>query len=162
MRKRELRLCSVGEMRQKKTNSLKNRTAALSLTIVFPFAAFLMAQNDRFDGRPAVVLGNDKIELTILTVGATLANLTLRADSEKLSPFWNTDRALGRAPSGNGALGHFLCLDGFGDPSNEEKAAGWPAMEKRASFPSTPSSRGKKAGFLSLNLLYDYRSPRNP
>ena len=93
-------------------------------------AVLLVAQTADFDGRPAVVLRNDKIELTILTRGATLANLILRDDAEKLSPYWNSDRALkpgGPPPSPlAGAIGHFLCLDGFGAPSDEEAAAGIP------------------------------------
>ncbi len=93
-------------------------------------ASLLLAQSVSFDGRPAMVLGNDKLELTVLTLGGTLANLTLRDDTEKLSPYWNTDRA--QNPNGppptrpGGSIGHFLCLDGFGTPSDEEKAAGWP------------------------------------
>ncbi len=98
-----------------------------ALTTAIALAGLLLAQSVSFDGRPAAVLQNDKIELTVLTQGGTLANLTLRKDAEKLSPFWNTDRAQGRAPvRATGALGHFLCLDGFGTPSDEEKAAGWP------------------------------------
>jgi len=48
--------------------------------------SLLIAQTVDFDGRPALILRNDKIELTILTRGATLANLVLRDDAEKLSP----------------------------------------------------------------------------
>ena len=93
-------------------------------------AGALIAQTADFDGRPAVILQNDKLELTVLTRGATLANLILRDDAEKLSPYWNADRALnpnGPPPSPlAGSIGHFLCLDGFGAPSDEEAAAGIP------------------------------------
>jgi len=106
----------------------------------WPFVVLLVAggliaqtvviQTTDFDGRPAVVLRNDRIELTVLTRGATLANLILRDDAEKLSPYWNTDRALkpnGPLPSPRASsVGHFLCLDGFGAPSEEEAAAGIP------------------------------------
>jgi hypothetical protein len=96
----------------------------------FAVAVLLLAQTADFDGRPSVTLQNDKLELTILTRGATLANLVLRDDAEKLSPYWNTDRALkpnGPPPSPlAGSIGHFLCLDGFGAPSDEEAAAGIP------------------------------------
>ena len=114
--------------------SFLRRALPFVLLAVFSFAVLLVAQTD-FDGRPAVVLRNDKIELTILTRGATLANLILRDDAEKLSPYWNTDRALnppGLNPHGPppsplaGAIGHFLCLDGFGAPSVEEASAGIP------------------------------------
>ncbi len=102
----------------------------LRSALPFALAGLLVAQTADFDGRPAVILRNDKIELTVLTRGATLANLILRDDAEKLSPYWNTDRALkpnGPPPSPlAGSIGHFLCLDGFGAPSDEEAAAGIP------------------------------------
>jgi len=106
------------------------RTFLLGSLAVVLLGTLVIAQTADFDGRPAVILRNDKIELTILTRGATLANLVLRDDTEKLSPYWNTDRALrpnGPLPSPlAGSIGHFLCLDGFGAPSDEEAAAGIP------------------------------------
>lgn len=65
-----------------------------------------------FKGRPAVLVSNDKVELTILMNGGTLASLLLRDGAEPLSPL--------------AATGHFLCLDGFGAPSGQEQAAGMP------------------------------------
>jgi len=112
--------------------SLKHsrKISPLALAIVFPFAILLFGQAADFDGRPALILKNDKVELTVLTRGAMMVNLVLRDDSEKLSPFWNAERAqraTGSAPSRPSAsLGHFLCLDGFGAPSAEESAAGIP------------------------------------
>src|ERR1700719_4639692 len=98
--------------------------ASLATTVL------LFAEAADFDGRPAIVLRNDKVELTILIRGATLANLVLRDDAEKLSPYWNMDRAQrasGSPPARpGGSLGHFLCLDGFGAPSEEERSAGMP------------------------------------
>ena len=64
-------------------------------------------------GGRELVLRNDKMELTIGKRGGGFTKLTLREDAEGMSPFWKT-------------LGHFLCLDGFGAPSAEEKSAGWP------------------------------------
>jgi hypothetical protein len=79
-----------------------------------------------FEEIPALLLSNDKIELTVLTDGGALANLILRDDPQKLSPFWNPKRyarETGRKISGY-ALGHFVCVDGFGPVSPEEKEAG--------------------------------------
>jgi hypothetical protein len=73
----------------------------------------LQAQTTVYDGRPAVVLSNDKIALTVATNGGALVNLVLQNDASRLSPYWRT-------------RGHFLCLDGFGTPSKEEAAAGLP------------------------------------
>jgi hypothetical protein len=106
------------------------RSFAIGLLAIVALAVLLPAETADFDGRPAIVLRNDKLELTILVRGATLANLVLRDSAEKLSPYWNTDRALRAAGSSlatpAGALGHFLCLDGFGAPSEEERTAGMP------------------------------------
>ena len=63
-------------------------------------------------GRPAVSLSNEKIELTVLTTGGTITSVVLRDAGERLSPL--------------AAMGHFLCLDGFGAPSAEESKAGMP------------------------------------
>src|SRR5579863_5551798 len=96
----------------------RHQNFSFALLAIVLFAALLVAHTANFDGRPAVILRNDKIELTTLTRGATLANLVLRDDAEKLSPYWNTDRALkpnGPPPSPlAGSIGHLLCLDGFG------------------------------------------------
>jgi hypothetical protein len=82
-----------------------------------------------FEGRPAIVLSNEKIELTVTLSGAALANLALLDDSSRLSPYWNIARAVrlaGRTPADAGSvMGHFLCLDGFGAPSQEELKAGY-------------------------------------
>jgi hypothetical protein len=89
-----------------------------------PDSGFLKTSS--FEEVPAVVLSNDKIELTVLTSGGALANLILRDDPEKLSPFWNPKRyarETGRNHNGS-AMGHFVCVDGFGPVSAEEKEAG--------------------------------------
>src|SRR6202140_3216769 len=69
------------------------RTCLLGLFAILPLTVLLLAETGDFDGRPAVILRNDKLELTILIRGAMLANLVLRDDPEKLSPYWNMDRA---------------------------------------------------------------------
>ncbi|MEK7404479.1 MAG: hypothetical protein AAB225_05175, partial [Acidobacteriota bacterium] len=82
-----------------------------------------------FEERPGVLLANDKVELTILTQGGSLASLVLREDAGKLNPMWNPARMAreaGQKPGGGGALGHFVCVDGFGPVSPEEQAAGMP------------------------------------
>ncbi len=60
---------------------------------------------------PDLVLTNDRLELTILGTGGTFSKLLLR-DGEPVSPL--------------ATMGHFLALDGFGAPSEEERAAGMP------------------------------------
>src|SRR5437773_10904535 len=91
-----------------------------------PDSGFL--KNSSFEEVLALLLSNDKIELTVLTNGGALANLILRDDPEKLSPFWNPKRyarEAGRKHSGYGMV-RFICVDGFGPVSPEEKDAGLP------------------------------------
>jgi hypothetical protein len=60
---------------------------------------------------PNIVLSNDRLELTIQGTGGTLAKLLMR-EGDPLSPL--------------ATMGHFLALDGFGAPSEQEGAAGMP------------------------------------
>ena len=60
---------------------------------------------------PNIVLSNDRLELTIQGTGGTFSKLLLR-DGDPLSPL--------------ATMGHFLALDGFGAPSEQEGAAGMP------------------------------------
>jgi hypothetical protein len=87
------------------------------------------AQNITFEGYPAVTLSNDKLELTLMVKGSTLASVVLKDDPEKLSPLWNPmrmARELGQTPHFDGGAGLFVCVDGFGPVSAEETAAGLP------------------------------------
>lgn len=105
-----------------------------NLILVALFASVAAAQpgslKNTFEGQPSLTLSNDKLELTISVRGSTLTNLVLADDSEKLSPLWNPmrmARELGRSPQFNPeVLGHFVCVDGFGPASGEERAAGLP------------------------------------
>jgi hypothetical protein len=86
-------------------------------------------QNGSFEGSPSVILSSSKMQLTIMKKGSTLAGLTLTDDQEKLNPLWNPmrmARELGHAAQYNGGAGLFVCVDGFGPTSPEEKAAGLP------------------------------------
>ncbi|HXR77175.1 MAG TPA: hypothetical protein VN737_14450 [Bryobacteraceae bacterium] len=88
-----------------------------------------LLQNQTFEGYPAVVLSNSKLELTIMTKGSTLASVILADDSEKLNPLWNPmrmARELGRPVKFDGGAGLFVCVDGFGPVSPAERAAGLP------------------------------------
>ena len=86
-------------------------------------------QSESFEGYPAIVVLTPKLQLTVMKKGSTLASVTLTDDPEKLSPLWNPmrmARELGRPAVYDGGAGLFVCVDGFGAPSAEEKAAGLP------------------------------------
>jgi len=86
-----------------------------------------------------VVLSNEKIELTVAQTGAALMNFVLRDDPTRLSPLWKS-------------MGHFLCLDGFGTPSKEEAAAGYPFHGEANHQRFEIVSSGKSGAVLSLKL----------
>jgi len=93
-------------------------------------AAGLSAQRrTEFEGRPALVIENDRLELTVLTDGGALARIVLKDDPERLNPLWEPARLareLGRPNRFGAGTGHFVCVDGFGGVSAEERAAGLP------------------------------------
>src|SRR5436190_9855560 len=106
-----------------------------------------------FEDRPALVMFNDKMELTVLTTGGSLANLVLAEDPEKLSPFWNPvrmAREAGDKPGTGPAMGHFVCVDGFGPVSAQEKAAGLPGHGEAHTLPWTVTFSGKLASISTL------------
>ena len=82
-----------------------------------------------FEGQPAFILANDKLSLSIWERGGAMVHLVLKDDPEQLSPLWNPvrlARELGQTREAAGSAGHFVCVDGFGQPSPEERAAGIP------------------------------------
>jgi hypothetical protein len=82
-----------------------------------------------FEGSPALVLSNDKLEITVTLLGGSFARLLLRDDASSINPFWEPvrmSRELGGNGEFRGSTGHFVCVDGFGPVSAEERAAGLP------------------------------------
>lgn len=107
-----------------------------------------------FEDRSALVMANDKMALTVLTTGATLANLVLAEDPGKQSPFWNAPRMareLGQKTKGGG-IGHFVCVDGFGPVSDEEKAAGMPGHGEAHTVPLELRASGKQGNVATMTL----------
>ena len=82
-----------------------------------------------FENLPAVRLSSDRLELTVLPEGGAMVELTLVGDQEHVSPLWNPiriAREAGLTPPTSFSRGHFICVDGFGPVSAEERAAGLP------------------------------------
>ena len=132
------------------------RTTAVAL---LAFAWTASAQNAEFlrkttfENRPALIMSNDKMEFTILTTGGSLANLVLADDPEKLSPYWNPVRMARESgvtlPAGS-AMGHFVCVDGFGPVSTEENAAKLPGHGEAHTVPWEVAFSGKLASISTL------------
>jgi len=111
-------------------------------------------QSGTFEGQPAVTLSNDKLQMTVMVQGSSIASLVMTDDAQKLSPYWNPTRLareVGRTAPATGSLGHFVCVDGFGPASAEERAAGLP-MHGEAHVTTFQVSAAKQAGGSSLTF----------
>jgi hypothetical protein len=129
-------LCAAAALAQKSTSDFLKRTS--------------------FEQIPGLALSNDKLELTVLQNGGALANLILRDDPEKISPYWNPSRyarEAGRKFNGF-ALGHFVCVDGFGPVSPEEKDAGLVGHGEAHTLPWTTklAHKGSSTGVLTQTV----------
>lgn len=105
-----------------------------------------------FEGQDATILSNGRLELTVLTQGSVIANIVMTDESERLSPLWNPMRLAresGRDAQFTGVFGHFVCVDGFGQPSAEERAAGLP---QHGEAHATRFTVDKDAGSNSVSL----------
>ena len=108
-----------------------------------------------FHGRPAVVLTNDRIELKVLPYGGAMVSLILRDDAERMSPLWDSfgaDLEAGKPIREGGSVGHFACVDGFGAPSQDERAAGLPGHGEAHTLPWVTQSSGKQGKRTSLTM----------
>lgn len=93
------------------------------------FLAAALGQDTTFEGQPALELANSNLKMTLFPQGAIMANLVMTNDAAKLSPLWNPvklARDAGRPATFGASFGHFVCVDGFGQPSAEERTAGLP------------------------------------
>ena len=107
-------------------------------------------QEITFAGQPATLLSNDKLQVTVMTQGGAIASVVLADDAKKQTPMWSG----GAARPGStftGILGHFVAVDGFGQPSAEERAAGLPQHgEAHTTKLAVTSSKDGASTALSL------------
>ena len=116
----------------------------------------LFAQRDTvFETRPALVVENNKVALVMLRNGGAFTSLTLKDDEAKTDPLWNPlrmAREKGRPQRFGDSVGHFVCVDGFGPTSNEERAAGYEGHGEAHKQPWELINTGFKAGVRSLTF----------
>jgi hypothetical protein len=101
--------------------------------VLLMIAGTTTAQQDiTFDGKAARVIENDKLAMTLLSNGGAMVKLVRKDDPENLNPLEG--------------LGHFLCVDGFGSVSKEERAAGLPGHGEayRATWELQSTNRADK------------------
>ena len=127
---------------------------ATILCFLFVFAA--TSQNRVvFESLPAVLLSNDKMELTIVPEGGAMVQLILADDQEKLNPLWNpirVAREAGQNRPANFFRGHFVCVDGFGPSSPEERRAGLPMHGEAHGLPWELDSYQRQGGVASAKF----------
>ena len=125
--------------------------------LIIVTASIALAQSPggiTFEGQPAVTLSNDKLQMTVMVQGSSIASLVMTDDAQKLNPYWNPARLAreaGRPVPETGFLGHFVCVDGFGPASAEERAAGLP-MHGEAHITNFAVSSGKDTLTLTAKL----------
>ncbi len=101
--------------------------AVLLVAFAVPVAWAEVNSEFSYRGRGAILITNDRIELVVLKTGGSFPSITLGDDPARTNPMWDSfraDREQGRAERATGAVGHFVCVDGFGQPSGEERKAG--------------------------------------
>lgn len=103
------------------------RLLALFAVLAVPAVWAEVDSSFSYRGRGAILVANGQIELVILKTGGSFPSITLADDPERTNPMWDSlraDREQGRPERPTGAVGHFICVDGFGQPSGEERKAG--------------------------------------
>jgi hypothetical protein len=134
--------------------SLMRRAVVLAFCVTM--TAFAQQKTTVFEDLSALVLSNDKVELTIITEGGAMAQIVLAADKEKINPLWNPywiARQAGLQRPTSYFRGHFLCLDGFGPVSNEERAAGMPFHGEAPTLPWQLRTHQKKDATQSAEFV---------
>jgi hypothetical protein len=115
----------------------ESSSVVLALLLVLGCAAF--AQDESvLDGRPVRIVANDKLSLAIRSTGGVFTQLLMKDDPTQLNPLQG--------------LGHFVCVDGFGPVSPEERAAGLPGHGEAHRVPWDLIVSEKKDGTLTVGF----------
>jgi hypothetical protein len=115
---------------------MNNAARCLALVLAVTANGLSAQQEVTVDGKPARTIENDKLALTILSNGGAMVHLVRKDDPAKLNPLEG--------------LGHFLCVDGFGSVSKEERAAGLPGHGEAYHSAWQLAASDKKDGTLSV------------
>jgi hypothetical protein len=91
------------------------------------------------NARPALVFANDKLTVGVRTEGGAIVQLLLKDDPGGVNPMH--DR-----------LGHFVCVDGFGPVSAEERKAGLPGHGEANRVPWTMTGSSKASGVITASF----------
>jgi len=101
--------------------------------------------------RAVLLLANDKLEVAMVKQGGSMLRVLIQGDPVGLSPFGNPEM-VPQVPENRklqgSMVGHFVCVDGFGSPSPEEKAAGF-AMHGEAYLQPWKLETAEKKGAIT-------------
>jgi hypothetical protein len=119
-----------------------------------PLGVFLLASVAWAQAPPVFVVSNDKLELSVATQGGSMIRLLLQGDPEKLSPFGDPEKlTLNPAPPRPvQVLGHFVCVDGFGPVSPQERKAGLSQHGEAHVSPWEVTSSGKQGASTTVRF----------
>jgi hypothetical protein len=109
-------------------NQIKQRAMRILLVLAVLGAPFAKSATV-FEDRPALVVANDKLELTVMAEGGALANRSC-AMTRPLSSGIPRDRTRPANPRFRDARGHLLALT-VGPGISEERAAGLTGQARR-------------------------------
>jgi hypothetical protein len=112
--------------------------AAALLLLGVPSAIGGAQEQGTLDGRAVRLIANDKLALSIRSMGGAMVQLLIQDDPDKLNPLEG--------------LGHFVCVDGFGPVSPEERAAGLPGHGEAHRVAWDLLTSDKKDGTLSVTF----------
>ncbi|MCM3881070.1 MAG: aldose 1-epimerase family protein [Vicinamibacterales bacterium] len=131
------------------------RTILTLFCLSFLTVALLAQGQVDFEGRPALRLSNGKLELTVFPEGGAMAELVFVGQKDRFSPIWNPSRLAreaGLAPPTSFSRGHFVCVDGFGPVSAEERAVGLPMHGEAQALPWNLDSYQQQSGTTSATF----------
>ena len=95
------------------------------------------------DDRSLLAISNDKLTLSVRTQGGAMVRMVLNDDPDKVNPM-------------HAGLGHFVCVDGFGPVSPEERKAGLPGHGEAHRVPWEVVSSEKKIDMMDAHVSQMY------
>ena len=119
-------------------SAFRLKIALFLLCFICAVSADQQIEEVTLDGRPVRIIANDKLALTVRSVGGAMVQLFMKDDPSKLNPLEG--------------LGHFVCVDGFGPVSKEERAAGLPGHGEAHRVPWELLSAGTTDGVLTVTF----------
>jgi hypothetical protein len=112
-------------------------TPRLAVDVVARAPRLAAQERTQIDGRPVVVMANDKLTLGVRSEGGAMVRLVLNDDPDAVNPMHT-------------GLGHFVCVDGFGPVSPEERKAGLPGHGEAHRVPWEVVSSEKANGTTTV------------